>query len=97
MFKVILNDEGMKVWGYVFPGGMIPVNTPYAVRADLGGIGKQDVYLVAWAALSEQETELILEKMMKNFHATKLEIEAQIQEKGLPIRAIYVSTVSIPM
>lgn len=96
MFKAILNDEGMKVWGCAFPGRMIPINTPYPVKAKLGDIGEQEVYLVAWAALSHQEQELILENLMKQFHALRADVEAQIQEKGLPIRASYVSAVSMP-
>jgi len=96
MFEAFLNEEGKKVWGYVFPEGLVPIKSPVPQRAKLGAEGFQLVYLVDWAALTEQQRELILEDLQRKFVAARAEVESQILEKGIPLRASLVDATSIP-
>jgi len=97
MMKALLNDEGKKVWGYVFPSGGVPIKGISSFKAEIEGKGEMDVYLVDWAALSEDERYLILSHLAeKNHLANSRPIEEQILKSGLPLRASLVSCVSIP-
>lgn len=96
MFNAILNEEGRKAWEYVFPEGIIPINNPYPVKAKLGDIGEQEVYFVSWAVLHALQRETILDFMQIKFRAKRAQVESQIVQNGLPIRASWVSSVSAP-
>ena len=95
--KALLNDEGKKLWGYVFPNGEVPVKGINSFNAHIEGLEeKMQVYLVDWAALSEEERDLILEHLKYRFGDSKAAVETEILKKGLPLRAALVSCVSIP-
>lgn len=96
MIKALLNDEGKKVWGFVFSDGEAPVKNLVDQTAILEGKGEEQVYLVDWAALSQDQQSLILNHLGTKFHAPIEEIEAEISKKGLPLRAKYVSCTLIP-
>jgi hypothetical protein len=95
--KALLNDEGKKLWGYAFPDGAVPVKGISSFKANVEGQGEIEVYLVDWAALSEDEQYLILSHLAeKNHLANSRPIEEQILKSGLPLRASLVSCVPIP-
>jgi len=95
--KALLNDEGKKTWGYVFPNGAVPVKGISSFKANVEGEGEMEFYLVDWAALSEDERYLILSYLAeKNHLANSRPIEEQILKSGLPLRASLVSCVPIP-
>jgi hypothetical protein len=95
--KALLNEEGQKIWGYVFPNGAVPVKGNSPSKAEVEGKGEIDVYLVDWAALSEDEQYLILSHLTeKNHLSNSRPIEEQILKSGLPLRASLVSCVPIP-
>lgn len=95
--KALLNDEGKKIWGFVFPNGGVPVKGISSYEADVEGKGKMEVYLVDWAALSEEERDLILDHLKSRFGDSKETVETEILKSGLPLRACLVSCVSIPL
>lgn len=95
--KALLNDEGQKIWGFVFPNGGIPIKGISPYKAQIEGKGEMQVYLVDWAALSEEERDLILEHLKNRFGNSKEEVETEILKSGLPLRATLVSCVSIPV
>lgn len=92
--KALLNDEGKKIWGYVFPEGCLPVKSVAPFKADVGK-GEMDVYLVDWAALTEAQRDLILDHLKTRFRNTRGVVETEILKSGLPLRAELVSAVSI--
>ena len=95
--KALLNDEGKKLWCFAFPDGAVPVKGFSSSKADLEGKGETDVYLVDWAALSEDQRYLILSHLAeKNHLGNSKPIEEQILKSGLPLRASLVSCVPIP-
>jgi hypothetical protein len=94
--KALLNEEGMKIWGFVFPNGGVPIKGISAYKAQVEGKGEMEVYLVDWAALTDEERSLILDHLKNRFGSSKEEVEAEILKKGLPLRAALVSCVSIP-
>lgn len=96
MIKALLNDEGRKVWGYVFPEGEIPVKNLVSAEATLEGLGKEQVYLVNWAALTKKQRSLILAHLKLLTCVSVKKIQAEILAKGLPLRAKYVSCTSVP-
>lgn len=99
-FTAILNEEGTRAWGDVFPDNTLPVKSPFESGATLDQGKKQfntDVYLVDWDALTETQRTAILDKLEKTFIGSRRkDISEQIRLEGLPIQAKYVSTVSIP-
>jgi len=95
MFKAFLNEEGKKIWGYVFPEGLVPIKSPVPQRAKLGAEFEL-VFLVHWSALTQEQRELILEDLQRKFVAARAEVESQILEKGMPLRASLVDATSIP-
>lgn len=95
MIRALLNDEGKRVWGYVFPDGGIPVKNLASFKAQLGDIGEEEVYLVDWAALTDKQRLLIIEHLKKRFGDSAAAVEAEILKSGLPLRAKYVSCTSI--
>jgi len=97
MFKAFLNDEGKKVWGSVFPDGLVPIKSPVPHTGTLDSNGDQPVYLVDWAALTEEQRELILEELARKFRAPRADVENQILEKGMPLRASLINATSMPL
>lgn len=95
MIAARLNQEGMGVWGDVFPKGNIPVMELWPSVRQLGGSGAL-VFLVNWKALREEERQGILEKLSQKFKASKEDIEADILKIGLPLSDKYVNMVSVP-
>jgi len=91
----MLNDEGKKVWGYVFPDGAIPVRNVVPFQATLGD-HDEDVYLVDWEALTGEEQDLILEHLKNRFGDSVDAVRREILKSGLPLRAKYVSCTIFP-
>ncbi len=94
--KALLNDEGKKLWGFVFPNGEVPIKGISPVKAQIEERGTMDVYLLDWAALTEEQRGLILEHLKERFGNSVVEVETEILKSGLPLRACLVSCVSIP-
>ena len=95
--KALLNDEGMKIWGFVFPNGGVPIKGISSYKAQIEGKGEMQVYLVDWAALDEEQRDLILERLKDKFVSSKEAVETEILKSGLPLRATLVSCVRIPL
>ena len=94
--KAILNDEGKRIWGYVFPNGEVPIKGTSSFKAQVEGKGEIEVYLVDLAALSQNEIALILDHLKNRFNNSEAEVESEIMKSGLPLRASLVSCVAIP-
>jgi hypothetical protein len=90
MPKAILTEYGKQRWADVFPEGTLPVKSYVPVSSNVGNI-----YLVDWAAITEEQRQAVLQKLADRFNISKREVEMQVLQDGLPIRAELV-TVAIP-
>lgn len=80
--KVMLNQEGKKLWGDIFRSGEVPVCSMTFQNSNLGRI-----ILVNWKLLTALERELIVEKIsILSRQTSKDAILKDIEEKGLPLR-----------
>jgi acyl-CoA reductase-like NAD-dependent aldehyde dehydrogenase len=85
-----LNIEGKRVWGDVFPDGIVPVQSIATQKASLEGIkDAESVFTVNWKALTTEQQQAILEKLSEQTSATKDEILKDILKVGLPLRRRY--------
>jgi hypothetical protein len=85
---VRLNDEGLRVWGDVFPDGKVPVASMAFQEAQLGP-KSESVILVAWTALSELQKVGVLTKISARSGAPKETVLKDILRIGLPLRQSY--------
>ena len=85
-----LNVEGKRVWGDVFPNGIVPVQNIATQKASLEGIkDAESVFTVNWKALTTEQQLTIIEKLSEQSGATKDEILKDILKVGLPLRRRY--------
>lgn len=81
-----LNEEGKKIYGTIFPDGIVPVVVMIASVAKLGDKTTR-MYTVDLKQLSEKQINQLLELMAKKFHAPKEAIRQQIEKDGfIPLR-----------
>lgn len=83
-----LNDEGKKIYGSIFPDGIVPVKVMLPCPAKLGGkTTSLLMYKVDLEQLSKEQIERLLELMAKKFQAPKDAIRKQIEKDGfIPLR-----------
>lgn len=96
--SAILNDEGMKLFGEIFPDKRIPVLHPLSDEAELEGVGEKQIYLVNIALLrrvDETTYQKLIRKLSEKFKAPIEAMDAEFNEHGLPLRAELVSSVEI--
>ena len=87
---VRLNVEGKRLWGDVFPDGIVPVQSIATQRAKLEGVkDAESVFIVNWKELNTEQQQAILEKLSEQSGATKDEILKDILKVGLPLRRRY--------
>jgi hypothetical protein len=85
-----LNPEGKRVWGNIFPNGIVPVQTIATQQARLEGIRDvESVFTVDWKELAIEQQQAILEKLSEQTGATKETILKEILKVGLPLRRRY--------
>ena len=85
-----LNVEGKRVWGDVFPNGIVPVQSIATQHAKLEGIkDAESVFTMNWKELSTEQQLDILEKLTEQTGVTKEAILKDILKVGLPLRRRY--------
>lgn len=89
---VLLNDEGKRVWGDVFPDGKVPVSTFFS-ETKLEGRGVEKVALIDWLRLSRVQRDAILTKLSVRFGASKDAILDDVLRIGLPLPERYTTGV----
>ena len=87
---VRLNVEGKRLWGDVFPDGIVPVQNIATQHAKLEGIkDAESVFTVNWKELTTEQQLTIIETLSEQSGATKDEILKDILKAGLPLRRRY--------
>ncbi len=82
-----LNDEGKKLWGDIFPDGIVPVKVMLASEASLEGQNNiMRVYMISLEELTPEQIENILTKLANKFNAPKEEIRKDMLKSGMPLR-----------
>lgn len=83
---VHLNEEGKKIYGSVFPDGIVPVKLMFPTIAKLGGEATK-MFKVDLEQLSETQVEQLLTLMSQKFNAPKTAIKQQLDKDGfIPLR-----------
>lgn len=80
-----LNDEGMKIWGEVFPKRSVPVESMMPQSAKLEGKAER-VFMVWLDELSEDQTTKLVDILENQFNAPRDKILDELQRVGLPLR-----------
>ena len=83
-----LNDEGKKLYGEVFPDGMVPVVNMIPGTAVIGG-QEEKIYLVCHEELSEVQTEKLVKLLAVVFGALEAAVKAELLKDRVPLRAKY--------
>jgi len=80
-----LNDEGMKIFGPVFPDKKVPVLSMICQTVNLP-IGDKRVYKVYFEELTDEQIEKIINILIEKQGGPREDLEKQIKEYGLPLR-----------
>ena len=84
---VRLNVEGKRLWGDVFPDGIVPVQSIATQHAKLEGIkDAESVFTVNWKELTTEQQQTLIEKLSEQSGAAKDQILKDILKAGLPLR-----------
>ena len=80
-----LKDEGMKIFGSVFPDKKVPVLSMLPQWVKLP-IGNKKIYKVYFEELTEEQIEKIINILIEKQGGPKEDLEKQIKYYGLPLR-----------
>ena len=88
LYSAILDPSGPNyaTWFGIFGGNQVPLKSPHEVKAELGD-KSVPVYLLDLPALSLPQRARLLSVVAQKFGVPIYEVEAQLKEKGFPIRA----------
>jgi hypothetical protein len=81
----MLNEEGKKVWGDVFPDNKVPVTSIIFQEAHVGD-HREKVCMVNWQLLNEKQKIQIIRKIAAKTGAWESDIADDIKRIGLPLR-----------
>ena len=87
-FWVYLNAEGMKLWGEVFPDGIVPVVSMIPGTAFFGG-QEEKMYLVFHEEMSEDQISGLTKKLAIQFDAPEADVRAQMLRDRIPLREMF--------
>ena len=80
-----LNEEGMKLFGAVFPDKEVPVLSMLWQVVTLP-IGDKEIFKVYLGELTDEQNETLFEILVEKFKASREDVEKHIKEYGLPLR-----------
>jgi len=83
-----LNQEGMKIWGDIFPDKTVPVLSMIPQYGPLGSPDSppQRYFLVQLDELTEDQLNAVLDILSEKFKAPQEDIRKEFMERGLPLR-----------
>ena len=85
-----LNPEGKRIWGNIFPDGLVPVQNIATQHTRLEGIKDiESVFTIDWIELTKAQQQDILENLSERTGTTKEAIVKEILKAGLPLRRRY--------
>lgn len=90
---VFLNVEGKKLYGDIFPDGMVPVVSMIPGTAIIGD-QEEKIYLVCHEELSEVQTKKLVKLLAGAFRAPEADVEAELLKNRIPLRTKYTDGVA---
>jgi len=86
--NVFLNAEGKKLFGEVFPDGLVPVVSMIPGVAVIGGV-EERIYLVFHEEMSEDQIARLSQLLAGVFGAPEVAVKAELLKNRIPLRAKY--------
>ena len=87
-----LNEEGKKLYGEIFPNGVVPVLSMIPQMAKLGeGETPERVYIVYIEELTPEQFKAIVDLIAEKFNAPRSAVEADFKKNGIPLRGTLTS------
>lgn len=74
----IIDDERLKRWESVFPGGVVPIVEPVARKVNVPGHQSVDAYMLDLAALSEIEIHGVIRIISETFNIPSSEVRDEL-------------------
>ena len=87
-FWVYLNAESMKLFGDVFPDGVVPVVSMIPGTAFFGG-QEEKMYLVFHEEMSEDQISRLVSLLAAKFGAPEADVKAQMLRDRIPLREMF--------
>jgi hypothetical protein len=88
-FFAFLTEEARAVFGPdIFPNGIVPITN--IVPCNCGNPELGDFYLIYHEEMTPLEVERLLHKIAERFKSPVVEVEMQMMEKRIPLRACMV-------
>lgn len=90
-----LNEEGKKLYGDIFPNGIVPTKhmiTELATLEDDNGnpVGKEDVYRIDWDILTEEQRKAWVHRVASKHKVPDAVIRKEFENLGfIPLRKRY--------
>lgn len=102
----LLNEEGRRLWGDIFPDGQIPIQGIQTGLTELEGRGpNQRVRLIALEALTPEQYDKVTRRITEKFRPPTLDpelndsflenVRQEIRNMGLPLRDNLVATIML--
>ena len=87
-FWVYLNAAGMKLWGDVFPDGVVPV-VSMIPKIAVFKEGQARFYLVFHEEMSGDQISGLTKKLAIQFDAPEADVRAQMLKDRIPLREMF--------
>lgn len=86
LIATIIDDERLKLWEPVFPGGVVPIVDPIARKVDVPGHQNVNAYFLDLDALNVEQREGVIGIISKRFNISADEVRVELH-LGVPILA----------
>jgi len=86
----IHDEHRAVVWGSIFPGAVLPIKSMLMRKASLPGRGVENVYMLDLDAISDEQTDRLVNMMSELFNLPIGEARMELHN-GVPILAENVS------
>jgi len=85
----ILNDDGMKNLGHIFPDGVVPVKCMTMTRATFEDKkGVHEIFKIDWNELTDEQKEQCVEYLHQKHHVPDHIIRKEIERLGfIPLQS----------
>jgi hypothetical protein len=90
-FTATIDKEWLRVYGT----DTVYLQSPFAYEADIEGLGEHDVYMLDLELLTAEQRQRQIGYIAERFNLDRAEVEAELDEHGMPILADEDVTITI--
>jgi len=83
----IYDKRRAELWGFIFPGAVVPIVSPVTQLVHVPQIGETQVYMLDLAAISDKQREDLITMLSTIFELSREEVAGDIDRAGVPIIA----------